>query len=102
LYKNTSDPYSRAVALGFLGGLFGLLMSNMFGSRLDSQEVSSYFWILAALIMRLKILDEREAGISPQPKKLDAPARKFSIPNLFLKPKRTTKLDSCWNEPSRE
>ncbi len=102
LYKNTSDPYSRAVALGFLGGLFGLLMSNMFGSRLDSQEVSSYFWILAALIMRLKILDEREAGISPQPQKLDAPVRKFSIPNLFLKPKRTTKLDSCWNEPADE
>ncbi|HOW59388.1 MAG TPA: hypothetical protein PLO78_06670 [Candidatus Omnitrophota bacterium] len=32
----------------------------MFGSRLDSQEVSSYLWILAALIMRLRILDKRE------------------------------------------
>ena len=36
-------------------------MSNMFGSRLDSQEVSSYFWILAALMMRLKILDQKDA-----------------------------------------
>ena len=72
LYRTTKDPFAKATALGFLGGLFGLLMSNMFGSRLDSQEVSSYFWILAALVMRLRILDERE-GISavPQKKKLD-------------------------------
>lgn len=61
LYRTTRDPFSKALALGFLGGLFGLLASNMFGSRLDAQEVSSYFWILAALIIRLKILDEREA-----------------------------------------
>ncbi len=60
LYKRTEDPFSKALALGFIGGIFGLLMSNMFGSRLDSQEVSSYFWILAALVMRLKILDKKE------------------------------------------
>ena len=73
LYKTTADPFSKALALGFLGGLFGLLMSNMFGSRLDSQEVSSYFWILAALIMRLRILDEKEAAfLLPEPEKLDA------------------------------
>lgn len=61
LYRKTKNNFSKAVALGFLGGLFGLLMSNMFGSRLDSQEISSYFWILAALIMRLRILDQKEA-----------------------------------------
>ena len=69
LYKRTEDPFSKALALGFLGGLFGLLMSNVFGSRLDSQEVSSYFWILAALVMRLRMLDEEEAL---PPVKLDA------------------------------
>ena len=73
LYKTTKDPFAKAVALGFLGGLFGLLMSNMFGSRLDSQEVSSYFWILAALVMRLRILDRREGVVeTPTRKKLDA------------------------------
>ncbi len=66
LYRTTQDPFAKATALGFLGGLFGLLMSNMFGSRLDSQEVSSYFWILAAMTMRLKILDQREARL-PKP-----------------------------------
>jgi len=62
LFVTTADPFSKALALGFLGGIFGLLMSNMFGSRLNSQEVSSYFWILAALIMRLRIIDQRERG----------------------------------------
>lgn len=60
LYLGTRDPFAKALALGFLGGLFGLLASNLFGSRLDAQEISSYFWILAALVMRLRILDARE------------------------------------------
>lgn len=73
LYATTKDPFAKALALGFLGGLFGLLMSNMFGSRLDSQEVSSYFWILAAIIMRLKILDQKEGTtVVTTPAKLDA------------------------------
>lgn len=62
LYRSTQDPFTKALALGFLGGLFGLMMSNLFGSRLDSQEVSSYFWILAAVIMRLQIMEKREAA----------------------------------------
>ncbi len=60
LYRTTHDPFSKAVALGFIGGLVGLMAANMFGSRLDSQEVSSYFWILAALIMRLRVLESKE------------------------------------------
>jgi len=60
LYYKTKDPFAKALALGWLGGLGGLLLSNMFGSRLDSQEISGYLWILSALIMRLKILDARE------------------------------------------
>jgi putative inorganic carbon (hco3(-)) transporter len=61
LYYQTKDPFSKAFALGMLGGIAGLLMSNMFGSRLDSQEVSSYFWILCALLVRLRILDKQDA-----------------------------------------
>jgi putative inorganic carbon (hco3(-)) transporter len=60
LYYATSDPFTKSLCLGFIGGIFGLLMSNMFGSRLDSQEVSSYFWILAALVMRLAILEGKQ------------------------------------------
>jgi hypothetical protein len=82
LYRTTKDSFARALALGFLGGLFGLMMSNMFGSRLDSQEVSGYFWILTALILRLRILDEREGnfGSMAKPfKKLDTIWRTESV-----------------------
>ncbi len=97
LYKETEDSYTKSVALGFLGGLFGLLASNMFGSRLDSQEVSSYFWILSALIMRLKILDQRERlGIATD-SKLDTPVKKHLI-SEFFKPRKPMKLDSCWKD----
>ncbi len=75
LYRRTKDSFTKGLALGFLGGLFGLMMSNMFGSRLDSQEVSSYFWILSALIMRLRILEAKEGNLAlagGRPKKLDA------------------------------
>jgi len=90
LYRDTHDPFTKALCLGFLGGFFGLLMSNMFGSRLDSQEISSYFWILAALMMRLRILDERdrEAGIVPET-------------NVNIKTS-VQKLDACWVKSSEK
>jgi len=60
VYRNTDDKFYKAVALGFLGGLTGLLMSNMFGSRLNTLEISGYFWILAGIIMRLYRTNVRE------------------------------------------
>ena len=63
VYKNSDSPFIKTTALGFLGGLSGLLMANMFGSRLNTTEVSGYFWILAALMARAYkwILDEKRA-----------------------------------------
>ncbi len=51
LYIRSKDRYFKAFALGVLGGLFGLLLVNMFGSRLNSEEVSSYFWVYSGLLM---------------------------------------------------
>ncbi|HCD38283.1 MAG TPA: hypothetical protein DEQ77_06130 [Candidatus Omnitrophica bacterium] len=51
LLKRTKERYFKAFAVGILGNIFGLLLANMFGSRLNSEEVSSYFWIYAGLIM---------------------------------------------------
>ena len=45
-----------------LGGLFGLLMVNMFGSRLNAEEVSAYFWIYAGLIMAGVRMEKKEQG----------------------------------------
>lgn len=57
VYKTSQDMFAKALALGFLAGLFGLFASNMFESRLNYPETACYFWILAALIVRLKFLD---------------------------------------------
>jgi len=64
LYRRAEEPFFRAMALGWLAGLGGLLMANMFGSRLHSEEISSYFWILCGLIMRAVTI-ERERRLSP-------------------------------------
>jgi hypothetical protein len=61
-------------------------MSNMFGSRLDSQEISSYFWILTALIMRLRILDVREWTEDKMQGK------------EAVESNSQEKLDACWRE----
>ena len=60
LYRHAQDPFFKAMALGWLAGLAGLLVANMFGSRLHSEEISAYFWILCALIMRAVAIERRE------------------------------------------
>jgi len=64
LYRQTEDPFAKALALGLLGGFFGLVMSSLYVSRTDSQEIASYFWIFAALVLRFRILDRAEAGVT--------------------------------------
>jgi len=60
LLGHTKDRFFKAFALGMLGGMFGLLMANMFGSRLNTEEVSSYFWLLAGLLMRAVIMRKKK------------------------------------------
>lgn len=56
VYRKSQDKFIRALALGFLAGIVGLLVCNIFGSRLDSQELTGFFWILTALIFKSKEL----------------------------------------------
>ncbi|MBL7069005.1 MAG: O-antigen ligase family protein [Candidatus Omnitrophica bacterium] len=60
LHKMTKDKFFKALALGFLGCLGGVFVANIFGGRLDSQEMSSYFWIISALVMRALYIERRE------------------------------------------
>ena len=60
LYLKSKDKFVRAFALGMLGCLFGLVMVNMFGSRLNSEEVGAYFWIYAGLIMAAVNMKKRK------------------------------------------
>ena len=55
VYRRHPDPFVHATALGYLGGLSGLLVANMFGSRLNTTEVAGYVWVLAALMARADV-----------------------------------------------
>lgn len=59
LLKHTEDRYFKSFALGVLGGVFGLILVNMFGSRMNSEEVSAYFWLLSGLVMRAVIMRKK-------------------------------------------
>jgi O-antigen ligase len=61
ILRHVEDRYFKAVALGLLGGIFGLIVANIFGSRLNSEDVSSYFWILSGLTMRAVLF--RKEGV---------------------------------------
>jgi O-antigen ligase len=79
VFRRHPDPFVRAAALGFLGGLSGLLMANMFGSRLNTSEVSGYFWILAALMARAhRWVRQDVAQARAQRRKERADALRFS------------------------
>lgn len=61
LLKNSHDKYFKAFALGMIGSLSGLLIANLLGSRLlYSEELSSYFWLLAGFLMRAIIINKNK------------------------------------------
>jgi len=51
LLRKTKERYFKAFALGMLGCLVGLIVANIFGSRLNSEEVGAYFWVYSGLLL---------------------------------------------------
>lgn len=51
LYKITNDLVYKAMSLGIITAFAGAMISNMFGSRMYAQELTSYLWILTGLLM---------------------------------------------------
>lgn len=60
IVRHSRDRYFKGFALGVLGGICGLLMANMFGSRLNSEEISAYFWLLSGLTIRAVLLVQEQ------------------------------------------
>jgi len=50
LYFKTKDRLAKGLALGFLGSIAAFILSNAYENELYHLNVSSYFWILAALV----------------------------------------------------
>jgi len=69
LYRYAEDKFFRATGLGLCAGIAALMVVNMFGSRMNSLEISGYFWMLAGIALKMKRIEERnkEASRSSAP-----------------------------------
>ncbi|MHC4711773.1 MAG: O-antigen ligase family protein [Planctomycetota bacterium] len=62
LYKVVEDPMLKAIALGYCGAVVGLVVANLFGSRLESAEISTQFWAMTGGIVILERLERERAA----------------------------------------
>jgi len=60
VFKHSKDNFFKGCSVGFLGSIIGLVVACMFGSRMNSLEIIGQFWIIAALMQRLKIIITQE------------------------------------------
>jgi len=51
------DRLLKALGLGMLGGLAGVVVANQFSYCFGSQEVTGYFWLLSGLTVRAVMLE---------------------------------------------
>jgi len=52
VYRYARDEFMRSLGLASVGMCMGLISANFFGSRLDTVELTAYFWIISALVVQ--------------------------------------------------
>ncbi len=57
LYRRSADPWSRGLALGFMGAQSSVAFQAMFGSYLEVRTLAIYLWFVAAIVV---VLAKRE------------------------------------------
>jgi O-antigen ligase len=80
VYVRTDDAFIKATALAVFAGVAGLSLANMFGSRMNSMEVSGYFWMYAALMARADVwitAEERTTALRERDTRRQALKRKM-------------------------
>jgi O-antigen ligase len=85
VYRRHPDAFIRTAAHGFLGGLSALALANVFGSRLNTAEVSGYFWILAALMARAHVWVRQPAPEPLAPAQAARRAARVRLPRRRLR-----------------
>jgi O-antigen ligase len=60
IYGKVTDPFTKALLLGYIGSVAGLFVANIFGSRLDSEEITTQFWAMTGGVALLGRLPEDE------------------------------------------
>ena len=59
-FRNSSDPLSSSLGLGFSACMIGVIVVNFFGDRFSYQQVNSHLWILVGALSRMRLLDEQQ------------------------------------------
>ena len=54
IYGKVDDALLKAMLLGYMGSVVGLMVANMFGSRLDSDEITTQFWAMTGAVVLLE------------------------------------------------
>jgi len=71
LNKRHSDPFARALGIGGAAMVAGVMVVNMFGSRMINVETCGYVWIYMVVLGHLyKELIDNNQDVAPPPKKI--------------------------------
>jgi putative inorganic carbon (hco3(-)) transporter len=61
-YGKLDDPFLKAIVLGYCGSVIALAVANLFGSRLDSDEITTQFWAMTGGIVLIERSIRRSAA----------------------------------------
>jgi O-antigen ligase len=65
-YQSAPDPFSRALALGFILGLVGLVVHAIGANTFIIVRIMEPFWLYAALVVRTTLIQTEQAGLQPE------------------------------------
>jgi O-antigen ligase len=71
-YQQSTDPYTRGMALGFLFGFFGLLVHAVGSNTFIIVRIMEPFWLYAALLARSQLSSKGEQALPPIDQRVDA------------------------------
>jgi len=91
LYKKGEDDESKGLGLGFAIAVIVLIINNIFGDRWTYYELAAYFWVYAALVVRLNAISNEpkpEPIVNPKTKSIET---KLAGSSQFLRRKASAK-----------
>jgi O-antigen ligase len=60
IYFGSQEKVFKIFAIAFMGGLTSMFFGNFVGSRMNSNEITLLFWILAACLMKIRSIEMKK------------------------------------------
>ena len=102
LFRSSASLFARGLGLGFLGSVSAMLVTNAFGDRFSYISINCFFFVLFAIVDRLRVLNEEmgkstsklnaalltdpkwtKHAVAPQVGDLTLPAENVSLAECF-------------------